>query len=102
MTSGPDLPSYYTAPAAVDQTGTTVYWRNGELTAVDAGLNAHRLAELPGTGITSRVLILDNGMVALTLDKDLHLIRTPLAPLAAGPWPCADHNLQGNPVTKAV
>ncbi|WP_435176054.1 hypothetical protein [Actinacidiphila sp. bgisy145] len=84
----------------MDQGSTTVYWRHGELTAVDAGLNAHRLAELPGTGITSRVLILHNGMAALTVDKDLHLIRTPLAPLATGPWPCTDHNLQGNPVVE--
>lgn len=102
LTSGPDLPGYYTAPAAVDQEGTTVYWRNGQLKAVDAELNVHRLAELPGTGITSRVLILSDGMVALALDKELHLVRTPLAPLAAGTWPCADHNLQGNPVVRAA
>ncbi|NJP44499.1 hypothetical protein [Actinacidiphila epipremni] len=102
LTSGPDLPGYYTAPAAVDREGTTVYWRNDQLTAVDADLNVHRLAKLPGTGITSRVLILAHGMVALTLDKELHLVRTPLAPLAAGTWPCADHNIQGNPVARAV
>jgi hypothetical protein len=102
LTNGPDLPGYYTAPAAVDQEGTTVYWRNDQLTAVDADLKAHALAELPGTGITSRVLILENGMVALTLDKELHLVPTPLAPLAASTWPCADHNLQGNPVAQAL
>ncbi|MFJ2636534.1 hypothetical protein ACIO6U_31920 [Streptomyces sp. NPDC087422] len=102
LTSGPGLPGYYTAPAAVDQEGTTVYWRNDQLTAIDAGLKAHTLAELPGTGVTSRVLILDNGMVALTLGKELHLVPTPLAPLAASTWPCADHNLQGNPVAQAV
>lgn len=100
LTSGPDLPGYYTAPAAVDQEGTTVYWRNGQLTAVDVELKAHRLAELPGTGVTSRVLILGNGMVSLTLGNALHLVPTLLAPLATGPWPCADHNLQGNPVAQ--
>lgn len=102
LTSGPDLPGYYTAPAAVDQEGTTVFWRNDQLAAVDTELKAHRLADLPGTGITTRVLILGNGTVALTLDKELHFVRTPLAPLATGPWPCADHNLQGNPVASAV
>ncbi|MEU6849005.1 hypothetical protein ABZ901_03585 [Actinacidiphila alni] len=99
LSSGPDLPGYHTAPAAVDETGTTVYWRDGQLTSVDTKLRSLPLAGLPGSGITSRILILDNGLVALTLDKDLHLVRTPLAPLAPSAWPCADHNLQGNPVS---
>lgn len=102
LTRGPNLPGYYTAPAAVDREGTTVYWRNDQLTTIDNELNARTLAELPGSGITSRVLILDNGLVALTLDKELHLVPTPLAPLATSTWPCADHNLQGNPVVQAV
>ena len=94
---GPHLPGYYTAPLATDTEGTTVLWRNGSLTAIDADMTTHHLHTLPGTGITTRTLILEGGLVALALDHDLHLLPTPLGPLAPGPWPCADHNLAGNP-----
>ena len=97
LAEGPHLPGYYTAPPATDAQGTTVFWRDNALTAIDAGMTPHHLHTIPGAGITTRTLILDHGLVALALDHDLHLLPTPLGPLAPGPWPCADHNLAGNP-----
>ncbi|WP_152626889.1 hypothetical protein [Streptacidiphilus carbonis] len=57
----------------------------------------HHLRTIPGNGITTRtlILILDHGLVALALDHDLHL-HTPW-PARNRPWPCTDHNLNGNP-----
>ena len=97
LLKGPHLPGYYTAPPATDTEGTTVFWRDNTLTAIDTDMTPHHLHTIPGTGITTRTLILDDGLVALALDGDLHLLPTPLGPLATGPWPCADHNLRGNP-----
>lgn len=97
LLEGPHLPGYYTAPPATDTEGTTVFWRDNTLTAIDAHMTPHHLHTIPAKGITTRTLILDHGLVALALDGDLHLLPTPLGPLATGPWPCADHNLAGNP-----
>jgi hypothetical protein len=45
---GPHLPGYYTAPPATDTHGTTVLWRNGSLTAIDADMTPHHLHTIPG------------------------------------------------------
>ncbi|WP_233513906.1 hypothetical protein [Micromonospora craterilacus] len=50
----------------------------------------------------SRMLLLDGGTIAFALDDELLILRgTGLAALAAGPWPCEDAGIRGNPVIPA-
>ncbi|WP_246159059.1 hypothetical protein [Catellatospora sichuanensis] len=100
MREGPDLTGYYTACPALDADGTTVFWRKGALVTVDRELDRRDLyTTTDDRAVMSRVLLLGAGTVAFALDDQLLIFRdTGLAPLAAGPWPCADGNLRGNPV----
>ncbi|MFE0385996.1 hypothetical protein ACFW1F_18290 [Streptomyces bungoensis] len=83
----------------MDREGTTVFWRDGRLLAVDADLCAHELFAMDDDrAIIGRVLLLSEGRVSVSLDSEILVFRTPMGPLAEGPWPCGEANLQGNPV----
>jgi len=99
LRDGPPLSGYYTAYPALDSDGRTVFWRDGKLLVVDPDLQVRELFAHPDDrSVMSRVLLLDHGQVILALDDELLTFRnTGLAALDAGPWPCADGNLQGNP-----
>jgi hypothetical protein len=108
MSDGPSLTGYYTADPAMDVHGAAVFWRDGQLLAVDpsAGDADRQLRVLfarPDERVVmSRVLLLRHGLVVFALQDELLLFRdTGLGPLDDGPWPCADGNLQGNPVQLA-
>ncbi|MEU2074512.1 hypothetical protein [Streptomyces sp. NPDC013489] len=64
-----------------------MFWRDGKLLAVDKDLAGHELFAMDDSrAVIGRAPLLDEG------------IRTPLGPLAEGPWPCGEANLQGNPL----
>ncbi|CAM5262045.1 putative protein OS=Streptomyces microflavus OX=1919 GN=Smic_43830 PE=4 SV=1 [Streptomyces microflavus] len=45
LVDGPPLTGYYTSYPSMDQAGTTVFWRNGRLLAVDADLTPHEFRD---------------------------------------------------------
>ncbi|MEW5810481.1 MAG: hypothetical protein AB1925_13600 [Actinomycetota bacterium] len=98
---GPALTEYRTTYPALDRDGTAVFWRDGVLRAVDADLHMRELSTI-GRGerlITSRLLLLRNGLVVFTLNGKLIIHREPgLGPLNEGVWPCGEGGLRGNPV----
>ncbi|MGW0855036.1 hypothetical protein [Streptomyces sp. NPDC002690] len=99
LVDGPALTGYYTSCPSMDRAGTTVFWRDGRLLAVDADLTPHDLfARDDSRNVLGRTLLLDDGLVVTSLDSDVVAFRTHLGPLAEGPWPCGDANLPGNPV----
>lgn len=99
LVDGPVLTGDYTSYPAMDCEGTAVFWRDGKLLAVDADLAGHDLFAMDDSrAIIGRALLLDEGNVALSLDDEVLVFRTPLGPLAEGPWPCGEANLQGNPL----
>lgn len=100
LRDGPPLSGYYTTYPALDRDGTAVFWRDGKLLTVDAGFLGRELFARPDDrGVMSRVLLLAGGQVVFALDSELLFFRdTGLGPLDAGPWPCGDGNLNGNPV----
>ncbi|MFJ8206930.1 hypothetical protein [Micromonospora chalcea] len=100
MCDGPRLNGYYTSYPALDADGTTMFWRDGTLLAIDAGFDQHELFRADDDRtVMSRTLLLHDATIALALDNELLLFRdTGMAPLATGPWPCADGNIHGNPV----
>ncbi|WP_234362305.1 hypothetical protein [Streptomyces sp. IMTB 1903] len=96
---GPALTGYYTSHPAMDCEGTTVFWRDGKLLAVDADLAGHELFAMDDSRtVIGRALLLSERSVAVSLDNEVLVFRTPLGPLAEGPWPCGEGNLQGNPL----
>ncbi|MFI6713277.1 hypothetical protein ACIBF7_43080 [Nonomuraea sp. NPDC050478] len=101
---GPHLPGYYTSYPVLDSDGTAVFWRDGRLLAVTADLHARELHAAPDDqrNIMSRTLILEHGQIVFALDDELLLISgTGLSPMDAGPWPCDNGGLHGNPVLDA-
>ncbi|WP_435204987.1 hypothetical protein [Micromonospora sp. bgisy143] len=104
MRDGPPLSGYYTSYPALDATGTAVFWRDGKLLAVDANLDQHELFRTDDDRtVMSRTFLLQDATIAFALDNELLIFRdTGLAPLAAGPWPCADGNIHGNPAIATV
>jgi hypothetical protein len=100
VSDGPALAGHSTAHPALDRDGTAVFWRNGALVAIDAGLSLHELfsVEDDGSPYVGRTLLLEDGIVAFSLSGDLLLCRTELGSLEDSVWPCGDGNLNGNPV----
>ncbi len=100
LSDGPPLSGYSTTYPALDADGTAVFWRDGQLLTVDADLRARVLfAQKDDRPVMSRILLLEQGQVAFALHDELLIFRgTGLKPLASGPWPCGEGNLNGNPV----
>ncbi len=99
LVDGPTLTGYHTSYPAMDREGTTVFWRDGKLLAVDADLAEHELFAMDDSrAVIGRALLLSEGSVAVSLDSEVLVFRTPLGPLAESPWPCGDANLRGNPL----
>jgi hypothetical protein len=100
LSDGPRLTGYHTAYPALDRNGTTVFWRNGRLLTVDAEFALRELFMTKDDhgAVTSRVLLLEDGIVAFNLAEELFIFRTTLGPLQDSVWPCGDSNLNGNPV----
>jgi outer membrane protein assembly factor BamB len=103
MRDGPPLTGYYTSYPALDATGTTVFWRDGALLAIDADLHQRELFTMADDrAVISRILLLGQEALAVALGHELLLFHdTGLAPLASGPWPCADGTTRGNPAISA-
>ncbi|MFE5962535.1 hypothetical protein ACFYZ6_12895 [Streptomyces rubiginosohelvolus] len=100
LVDGPALTGYYTSDPAMDCEGTTVFWRDGKLLTVDKDLAGHELFAMDDSrAVIGRVLLLNEGRVAFSLDNEVLVFRTPLGPLAEGPWPCGGGNLRGNPLS---
>lgn len=98
---GPALSGSYTTYPALDRDGTSVFWRDGVLHAVDADLRMRELAEVRRRerALPSRALLLEDGHVVFTLDGEVIVHREPaLGPLNEGVWPCGEGGLRGNPV----
>lgn len=98
---GPALSAYYTTYPALDSYGTAVFWRDGALRAVDAGLEMRELftTDHGDRAAASRLLLLEDGHVVFALDGELIIFREAgLGPLNDGIWPCGDGGLRGNPV----
>ncbi|WP_326674950.1 hypothetical protein [Streptomyces sp. NBC_01237] len=99
LVDGPALTGYYTSHPAMDCEGTTVFWRDGKLLTVDTDLAGHELFAMDDSrAVIGRALLLSAGNVAISLDNEVLVFRTPLGPLAEGPWTCGEGNLQGNPL----
>ncbi|MFI6006175.1 hypothetical protein ACIA98_38350 [Streptomyces sp. NPDC051366] len=66
---------------------------------MDTDLAGHELFAMDDSrAVIGRALLLSEGSVVVSLDNELLVFRTPLGPLAKGPWPCGEANLQGNPL----
>jgi hypothetical protein len=99
LSDGPVLVGRYTGHPALDRDGTAVLWRDRRLLAIDAERTVRELLrERKRASFVSRILLLEDGIVALGLDGDLLICRTALEPLEDSVWPCGDSNLNGNPV----
>jgi hypothetical protein len=103
LTDGPALTGYHTTHPALDRNGTAVFWRSGRLLTVDAELALHELfmAKDDRSLASSRLLLLEDGIVAFILGEELFIYHTTLGPLDDSVWPCGDCNLNGNPVAFA-
>ncbi|MFE5719813.1 hypothetical protein [Streptomyces erythrochromogenes] len=96
---GPHLAGHHTSHPAVDASGTTVFWHDGRLLAVDSDMTLRELfVSDDDRNVLGRTLLLDGGRVVQPLGSEVLVFRTDLAALADGPWPCGDANLLGNPV----
>lgn len=99
LVDGLALTGYYTSYPAMDCEGTAVFWRDGKLLAVDTDLAGHELFAMDDSrAVIGRALLLSEGSVVVSLDNEFLVFRTPLGPLAEGPWPCGEANLRGNPL----
>jgi hypothetical protein len=100
LRDGPALDGHGTTHPALDRDGTAVFWRDGRLLTVDAGLTLHELFSEKDDGAVylGRILLLEDGIVAFPLNDELLMFRTALGPLEDSAWPCGEGNLNGNPV----
>ncbi|THA84493.1 hypothetical protein E6U81_12445 [Streptomyces sp. A0592] len=99
LVDGPHLTDHHTSHPAVDTNGTTVFWHGGKLLAVDSDMAMSELfVSDDDRRVLGRTLLLDGGRVVQSLGSEILVLRTDLAALADGPWPCGDANLLGNPV----
>jgi hypothetical protein len=96
MTDGPMLPGYHTVGPVLSGDGRAAFWRDGRLQTADPELRITTLHKDRQDG-TGRMLLLDDGVLAFVLTTGLHLVRTDLAPLDSGVWPCGEGNLRRNP-----
>lgn len=97
--TGPALTGYSTAYPAIDVHGTTVFWRDGRLTAVDEDLHARTLVDRLPESVGDRILLLGEGTLVTAAQGEIFVVGdTGLGALGEGPWPCADGGLRGNPV----
>jgi hypothetical protein len=102
LSGGPVVAGHDTTHPALDGQGNAVFWRDGRLLAVDAELAVRELhSAKDDVSVASRVLLLEGGIVAFALDGELVIFRTGLGELEDSIWPCADGNLNGNPVVLA-
>ncbi|MGC5006729.1 hypothetical protein [Streptomyces sp. DT203] len=86
LVDGPSLTGYYTSYPAMDREGTTVFWRDGKLLAVDADLASHELFAMgDDRNVMGRTLLLDDGRVVVSLDSEVLAFHSPLGPLTEGP-----------------
>ena len=109
---GPAFTGYYTSYPAIDEHGTSAFWRDGRLVTVDANLKMRTVLSSTSSEEdhtwSSRVLLLADGLVAFSLrdyhrfDDDVEELifveNTGLGSLDGGVWPCGDGGLHGNPV----
>jgi hypothetical protein len=98
---GPHLDDYYTTYPVVSKQGVTVFWRHGELQAVDTALHKRTLWKdegLAGKKIMTRMPLADDGPLLFGQEDELFLVPIDLGPMANSPWPCGGGNAQGNPV----
>ncbi|WP_031157927.1 hypothetical protein [Streptomyces erythrochromogenes] len=96
---GPHLADRHISHPAVDTNGTTVFWHDGKLVAVDSDMALRELfVSDDDRNVPGRTLLLGGGLVVQSLGSEILAFRTDLAALADGPWPCGDANLLGNPV----
>ncbi|MFG2590350.1 hypothetical protein [Streptomyces sp. NPDC048438] len=78
---GPALTGYFTSHPAMDCEGTTVFWRDGKLLAADKDLAGHELFAMDDSrDVIGRTLLLNEGLVAISLDNEVLVFRTPLPP----------------------
>jgi hypothetical protein len=99
LSDGPVLTGRYSGHPALDRDGAAVLWRNRSLVTIDAeGLVREVLHQRKRASYVSRILLLEDGVVALGLDGELLIGRTVLGSLADSVWPCGDGSLSGNPV----
>lgn len=102
LSDGPVITGRNTGHPALDRDGAAVLWRNRSLLTIDAGRVVRELfRERESVSYISRVLLLEDGIVAVGLDGDLFMFRTALGPLEDSVWPCGDGNLNGNPVVSS-
>ena len=115
VTNGPPLSAYYTSFPAVDERGTTVFWRNGQLLAIEQDLTVRVLFEFPADEDygpwPSNILLMSEGRVAFAMSgrvearaesTDLVIVEdTGLGMLDSGVWPCMSGGLHGNPAVFA-
>jgi hypothetical protein len=97
---GPHLDGYYTTYPVVTRRDITVFWRHGELRAVDASLEERTLWEDQGLAekvVMTRMLLADNGTLVFGLENELLLVPTDLGSMADSIWPCGGGNARGNP-----
>jgi len=110
VTNGPGLTGYYTSYPAIDEHGSSVFWRDGRLVTVDADLKMRTVLSSTSSeedhAHSSRVLLLADGLVVFALtdyrrsrdvDELILVENTGLGSLDGGVWPCGDGGLHGNP-----
>lgn len=96
---GPPLTGYYTSHPAMDCEGTTVFWRDGKLLAVDKDLAGHELFPMDDNrDVIGRTLLLNAGLAAISLDNGVLVSVHRWAPWLKAPGPAGEANLQGNPL----
>ncbi len=98
---GPHLEGYYTTCPVVSKQGTTAFWREGELHAVDPALHRRTLWSDGGPAeknVMTRMLLADDGTLVFGLEDELFFVPTDLGPMADSVWPCGGGNAGGNPV----
>ncbi|MFH8894559.1 hypothetical protein ACWGHM_36650 [Streptomyces sp. NPDC054904] len=78
LVNGTALTDYYASHPAMDSEGTTVFWGDGKLLAVDKDLAGHEMFAMDDSrDVLGRTLLLDEGSVAISYPG--HLLSAHLA-----------------------